>query len=79
MTEVLKVVTTVFLSLRYVISVSSFYLQCILTSENLVQSLFPMLMKAVEKNKAVLAVKFLGKAGVWIKEIISEVNGIVEK
>ncbi|XP_026054733.1 uncharacterized protein si:dkey-7i4.24 [Carassius auratus] len=54
-------------------------LKCILTSENLVQSLFPMLTKAVEKNKPVLAVKFLGKARVWIKEIITEVDRIVEK
>ncbi|RXN22995.1 restin-like protein [Labeo rohita] len=54
-------------------------LKCILTSENLVQSLFPMLTKAVEKNKPVLAVKFLNKAQVWIKEIISEVDRIVEK
>ncbi|RXN16690.1 restin-like protein [Labeo rohita] len=54
-------------------------LKCILTSENLVQSLFPMLTKAVEKNKPVLAVKFLAKAQVWIKEIITEVDRIVEK
>ncbi|XP_026057525.1 uncharacterized protein LOC113042724 [Carassius auratus] len=54
-------------------------LKCILTSENLVQSLFPMLAKAVEKNKAVLAIKFLAKARVWIKEIITEVDRIVEK
>ncbi|XP_067234545.1 uncharacterized protein [Chanodichthys erythropterus] len=54
-------------------------LKCILTSENLVQSLFPMLTKAVEKNKAFLAVKFLGKAQVWIKDIIVEVDKIVEK
>ncbi|RXN38165.1 myosin heavy chain [Labeo rohita] len=53
--------------------------ECILTSKNLVQSLFPMLTKAVKKNKAILAVKFLGKAQVWIKEIISEVDRIVEK
>ncbi|KAI2645175.1 30S ribosomal protein S15 [Labeo rohita] len=42
-------------------------------------SLVPMLTKAVKKNKAILAVKFLGKAQVWIKEIISEVDRIVEK
>ncbi|RXN37836.1 myosin heavy chain [Labeo rohita] len=54
-------------------------LKCILISKNLVQSLFPMLTKAVKKNKAILAVKFLGKAQVWIKEIISEVDRIVEK
>ncbi|RXN38810.1 restin-like protein [Labeo rohita] len=54
-------------------------ISCILTSENLVQSLFPMLTKAVEKNKPILAVKFLAKAQVWIKEIITEVDRIVEK
>ncbi|KAF4115326.1 hypothetical protein G5714_002815 [Onychostoma macrolepis] len=54
-------------------------LKCILTGESLVQSLFPMLMKAVEKNKAILVVKFLGKAQVWIKEVISDVERIVEK
>ncbi|XP_056090321.1 uncharacterized protein si:dkey-7i4.24 [Rhinichthys klamathensis goyatoka] len=54
-------------------------LKCILTSENLVQSLFPMLANAVEKNKPVLAVKFLGKARVWIKDIITDVDRIVEK
>ncbi|KAK7130507.1 hypothetical protein R3I94_008693 [Phoxinus phoxinus] len=54
-------------------------LKCILTSENLVQSLFPMLVTAVEKNKPVLAVKFLGKARVWIKDIITDVDRIVEK
>ncbi|XP_039529097.1 uncharacterized protein LOC120480186 [Pimephales promelas] len=54
-------------------------LKCILTSENLVQSLFPMLASAVEKNKPVLAVQFLGKARVWIKDIITDVDRIVEK
>ncbi|RXN38369.1 restin-like protein [Labeo rohita] len=38
-----------------------------------------MLTKVVEKNKPVLAVKFLAKAQVWIKEIITEVDRIVEK
>ncbi|XP_048030849.1 CAP-Gly domain-containing linker protein 1-like [Megalobrama amblycephala] len=54
-------------------------LKCILTSQNLVESLFPMLVKAVEKNKAVLAIKFLEKARVWIKDIIADVDKIVEK
>ncbi|KAK7118899.1 hypothetical protein R3I94_022419 [Phoxinus phoxinus] len=54
-------------------------LKCILTSENLVQSLFPMLAMAVEKNKVDLAVKFLGKAQAWIKDIITDVDNIVEK
>ncbi|XP_067234670.1 chromosome partition protein Smc-like [Chanodichthys erythropterus] len=54
-------------------------LKCILTSQNLVESLFPMLVKAVEKNKAILAVKFLEKARVWIQDIITDVEKIVEK
>ncbi|XP_065106131.1 uncharacterized protein [Paramisgurnus dabryanus] len=54
-------------------------LKCILTSENLVQSLFPMLEKAVEKNKPVLAVKYLEKARAWIKDIIKDVDRIVER
>ncbi|XP_067291140.1 chromosome partition protein Smc-like [Pseudorasbora parva] len=54
-------------------------LKCILTSNNLVESLFPMLMTAVEKNKALLAVNYLGKARVWIKDIITDVDRIVEK
>ncbi|XP_039529095.1 uncharacterized protein LOC120480184 [Pimephales promelas] len=54
-------------------------LKCILTSENLVQSLLPMLASAMEKNKPALAVQFLGKARVWIKDIITDVDRIVEK
>ncbi|KAK9952884.1 hypothetical protein ABG768_016914 [Culter alburnus] len=54
-------------------------LKCILTSQNLVESLFPMLVKAVEKNKPMLAVKFLEKARAWIKDIITDVEKIVEK
>ncbi|CAM4724403.1 unnamed protein product [Leuciscus chuanchicus] len=48
-------------------------------SENLVKSLFPMLMTAVEKNKRCLAVKFLGKARAWITDIITDVDKIVER
>lgn len=54
-------------------------LKCILTSQNLVQTLFPMLVTAVEKNKMTLAVSFLGKARVWIKDIVTDVDRIVEK
>ncbi|XDV48203.1 hypothetical protein PO909_017655, partial [Leuciscus waleckii] len=54
-------------------------LKCILTSENLVQTLFPMLATAVEKNKATMAVKFLGKAQAWITDIITDVDNIVER
>nr|XP_055054324.1 restin homolog [Misgurnus anguillicaudatus] len=54
-------------------------LKCILTSKNLVQSLFPTLKTAVEKNKPILAVKYLAKAREWIKDIIKDVDRIVEK
>ncbi|XP_065140747.1 uncharacterized protein [Paramisgurnus dabryanus] len=54
-------------------------LKCILTSENLVQSLFPMLGKAVAQNKPILAVKYLAKAREWIKDIINDVDKIVQK
>ncbi|XP_067291138.1 peptidoglycan DL-endopeptidase CwlO-like [Pseudorasbora parva] len=60
-------------------SSESTMVKCILTSKNLVESLFPMLMTAVEKNKATLAVMFLAKARVWIKDIITDVDRIVEK
>ncbi|XP_062855363.1 uncharacterized protein LOC134318391 [Trichomycterus rosablanca] len=52
--------------------------QCMGTSKNLVKSLFPMLIVAVEKNKATLAVKYLNKAGTWIKEIIDEVQKMLD-
>ncbi|XP_026099330.1 uncharacterized protein LOC113070304 [Carassius auratus] len=52
-------------------------LKCVGTSSNLVTSLFPMLIKAVEKNKPVLAVKFLMKAKEWITDIIRQVDDIV--
>nr|XP_055056774.1 uncharacterized protein LOC129441063 [Misgurnus anguillicaudatus] len=54
-------------------------LKCILTSENLVQSLFPMLGKAVAQNKPILAIKYLAKAQVWIKDIINDVDKIVQR
>ncbi|XP_073795818.1 uncharacterized protein isoform X2 [Danio rerio] len=53
--------------------------KCILTSDNLVQLLFPMLIAAVDKNKPLLAVKHLAKAQTWIKDIITDVDRIVEK
>lgn len=52
-------------------------LKCVGTSSNLVTSLFPMLKKAVEKNKPVLAVRFLIKAKEWITDIITQVDDIV--
>ncbi|XP_030641430.1 uncharacterized protein LOC115821778 [Chanos chanos] len=54
-------------------------LKCVGTSDNLVNSLFPMLKVAVEKNKPTLAVKYLEKAKAWITKIITEVEQIVEK
>ncbi|ROI50559.1 hypothetical protein DPX16_0592 [Anabarilius grahami] len=54
-------------------------LKCAGTSSNLVTSLFPILIKAVEKNKPVLAVKYLEKARTWIKDIIEAVDDMVER
>ncbi|KAG1934279.1 hypothetical protein F2P79_019904 [Pimephales promelas] len=54
-------------------------MKCVLTSDNLVNTLFPMLVIAVEKNKPTLAVKFLEKAQVWITDIITDVKGIVQR
>ncbi|XP_048031478.1 uncharacterized protein LOC125258533 [Megalobrama amblycephala] len=45
-------------------------LKCVGTSSNLVTSLFPILIKAVEKNKPKLAVIYLEKARTWINDII---------
>uniref|UniRef100_UPI0037E7BBB7 putative leucine-rich repeat-containing protein DDB_G0290503 n=1 Tax=Semicossyphus pulcher TaxID=241346 RepID=UPI0037E7BBB7 len=54
-------------------------MQCISTSENMVNILFPMLMKAVEKEKATVAIKFLEKARQWIQDIIREVQDMVDE
>ncbi|KAG1931241.1 uncharacterized protein LOC120473233 [Pimephales promelas] len=54
-------------------------LKCVGTSSNLVTSLFPMLISAVEKNKPVLAVKYLEKARAWINDIIKAVEAIVTR
>ncbi|KAG5261420.1 hypothetical protein AALO_G00304300 [Alosa alosa] len=54
-------------------------LKCVLTSGNLVSSLFPMLKIAVEKNKPTLAVRYLGKAKAWINDIIDDVDDLVKK
>ncbi|TRY55321.1 hypothetical protein DNTS_009029 [Danionella cerebrum] len=53
--------------------------KCILTSDNMVTTLFPMLLTVVDKNRPDLAVKYLNKAKVWIKDIIADVNKIVER
>ncbi|XP_048030864.1 uncharacterized protein LOC125258079 [Megalobrama amblycephala] len=52
-------------------------LKCAGTSSNLVTSLFPILIKAVEKNKPKLAVAYLEKARKWIKDIIIAVDDMV--
>ncbi|ROI50558.1 hypothetical protein DPX16_0591 [Anabarilius grahami] len=54
-------------------------LKCAGTSSNLVTSLFPILIKAVEKNKPKLAVIYLEKARTWIKDIIRAVDDMVER
>ncbi|KAL7872571.1 hypothetical protein SRHO_G00075540 [Serrasalmus rhombeus] len=54
-------------------------LKCVGTSQNLVSSLFPMLIHAVEKNKPVLAIKYLEKARTWIMEIIHDVEKMVDR
>ncbi|XP_048031115.1 uncharacterized protein LOC125258260 [Megalobrama amblycephala] len=54
-------------------------LKCAGTSSNLVTSLFPILIKAVEKNKPVLAVIYLEKARTWIEDIISAVGDMVTR
>ncbi|XP_042577369.1 uncharacterized protein LOC122136850 [Cyprinus carpio] len=54
-------------------------LKCVGTSSNLVTSLFPILIKAVEKNKPVLAVRYLMKAKEWITDIIRQVDDIVKR
>ncbi|KAK9952874.1 hypothetical protein ABG768_016904 [Culter alburnus] len=54
-------------------------LKCAGTSSNLVTSLFPILIKAVEKNKPKLAVIYLEKARKWIEEIIIAVDDMVER
>ncbi|KAK2870509.1 hypothetical protein Q8A67_024901 [Cirrhinus molitorella] len=54
-------------------------LKCVGTSHNLVHSLFPMLMKAIEKNKPSLAVRYLEKARAWIDDIIRAVDDIVKR
>ncbi|XP_066525861.1 chromosome partition protein Smc-like [Hoplias malabaricus] len=54
-------------------------LKCVGTSQNLVSSLFPMLITATQKNKPILAVKFLEKARTWIVDIIQEVEKMVQR
>uniref|UniRef100_UPI0037E7BC70 uncharacterized protein n=1 Tax=Semicossyphus pulcher TaxID=241346 RepID=UPI0037E7BC70 len=54
-------------------------LQCIGTSENMVNILFPMLKKAVEVGHATVAISYLGKAKQWIQDIIHKVQAMVDE
>ncbi|XP_066523746.1 uncharacterized protein [Hoplias malabaricus] len=54
-------------------------LKCVGTSNNLVTSLFPILINAIECNKPTLAVKYLEKAKTWITEIIQDVDRMVQR
>ncbi|XP_056306740.1 uncharacterized protein LOC130218552 [Danio aesculapii] len=54
-------------------------LSCSSTSDNLVTSLFPMLMYADENNEASLPVKYLEKARAWIDDIIRAMDDMVNR
>ncbi|XP_058627681.1 cytolytic toxin-alpha-like [Onychostoma macrolepis] len=54
-------------------------MKCVGTSSNLVTSLFPMLKQAVEKNKPVLAVRYLMEAKELIKDIVAQVDDTVKR
>ncbi|KAL4604995.1 hypothetical protein GN956_G25365 [Arapaima gigas] len=60
-------------------SSAALLLQCVSTSDNMVNTLIPMLKKAIEKNKPVLAVKYLEKARRWIEDVIDRVDETVKK
>ncbi len=53
--------------------------QCITTSDNMVNSLLPILLEAVQKNRRELAVKYLDKAATWIRNLIKDVEEIVDE
>ncbi|KAL7889046.1 hypothetical protein AOLI_G00040200 [Acnodon oligacanthus] len=61
------------------VSSEAVMLKCASTSQNLVSSLFPMLTLAIERNKPMLAVRYLEKAKMWIKEITDDVKQIAER
>ncbi|XP_067234121.1 putative leucine-rich repeat-containing protein DDB_G0290503 [Chanodichthys erythropterus] len=61
------------------VSSEAVLLKCAGTSSNLVTSLFPVLIKAVEKNKPVLAVLYLEKARTWIEDIVRAVDDMVKR
>ncbi|XDV48119.1 hypothetical protein PO909_017593, partial [Leuciscus waleckii] len=60
-------------------STEAVLMKCVGTSSNLVTSLFPGLMQAVQLNKPNLAVKYLEKTKTWIDDIIRAVDDIVKR
>ncbi|CAM4724379.1 unnamed protein product [Leuciscus chuanchicus] len=60
-------------------STEAVLVKCVGTSSNLVTSLFPGLMQAVQLNKPNLAVKYLEKTKTWIDDIIRAVDDIVKR
>ncbi|XP_058625865.1 stonustoxin subunit alpha-like isoform X3 [Onychostoma macrolepis] len=54
-------------------------LKCVGTISNLLTSLFPILKQAVEKNKPVLAVRYLMEAKELIKDIVAQVDDTVKR
>ncbi|XP_048030900.1 uncharacterized protein LOC125258103 [Megalobrama amblycephala] len=54
-------------------------MKCVDMISNLVTSLFPLITEAIENNKPVLAVKYLGNAKTWISDIISTVDDMVKR
>ncbi|XP_048030865.1 uncharacterized protein LOC125258080 [Megalobrama amblycephala] len=54
-------------------------LKCVSTSSNMVTSLFPLVIEAVEKNKTFLVVKYLVKVKTWIDDIVRAVDDIVTR
>ncbi|XP_076872264.1 uncharacterized protein LOC143522427 [Brachyhypopomus gauderio] len=53
-------------------------LKCVGTGQNLVSSLFPMLIVAIEKNKPCLAIRYLEKSRTWVHDIIADVEMMMQ-
>ncbi|KAG7487368.1 hypothetical protein MATL_G00022460 [Megalops atlanticus] len=60
-------------------SSASLLLQCVSTSENMINTLIPMLKAAIDKNRPLVAVKYLEKARRWIEGLIHDVVDTVER
>ncbi|XP_016117146.1 uncharacterized protein, partial [Sinocyclocheilus grahami] len=54
-------------------------LKCVGMGSNLVTCLFPILKKAIEMNKPVLALRYLEMAKTWINDIITAVDDMVKR